>query len=47
MDLSQLMLMVIILQVYLEYSDEEWDLFFCWDEGIFGVLFDYNVNSQW
>lgn len=46
-DLSQSTLTVIIPQAYLEYSDEEWDPPSRWDEGIPGVLFDYNVNSQW
>lgn len=46
-DLSQSTLKIIIPQAYLEYSDDEWDPPSRWDEGILGVLFDYNVNSQW
>lgn len=46
-DLSQSTLKIIIPQAYLEYSDDEWDPPSRWDEGIPGVLFDYNVNSQW
>ncbi|WP_348250829.1 FimD/PapC N-terminal domain-containing protein, partial [Salmonella enterica] len=44
--LRQSTVTVIIPQAYLEYRDEEWDPPSRWDEGIPGVLFDYNVNSQ-
>ncbi|PHK54057.1 PapC/FimD family outer membrane usher protein, partial [Enterococcus faecium] len=33
-------------QAYLEYSSEDWDPPSRWDEGIPGLLFDYNVNAQ-
>jgi outer membrane usher protein FimD/PapC len=33
-------------QAYLEYTDENWDPPSRWDQGIAGVLFDYNVNGQ-
>jgi outer membrane usher protein FimD/PapC len=33
-------------QAYLEYTDENWDPPSRWDQGIAGVLFDYNVNAQ-
>lgn len=35
-----------IPQAYLEYSSEDWDPPSRWDNGIPGILFDYNVNSQ-
>lgn len=37
----------IIPQAWLEYSDKDWDPPSRWDEGIPGILFDYNINSQW
>ncbi|HEM8838477.1 TPA: outer membrane usher protein [Klebsiella aerogenes] len=33
-------------QAYLEYTAENWDPPSRWDNGIAGVLFDYNLNSQ-
>ena len=46
-DLGTSTLIVVIPQAYLEYTDKDWDPPSRWDEGISGVLFDYNVNSQW
>lgn len=46
-DLSKSTLNIIIPQAWLEYADKEWDPPARWDEGIPGLLFDYNVNSQW
>ena len=46
-DLGKSMLTLIIPQAYLQFSDKDWDPPSRWDEGIAGLLFDYNVNSQW
>ncbi|ECG8591285.1 outer membrane usher protein [Salmonella enterica subsp. salamae] len=46
-DLSKSTLTIVIPQAYLEYSDKDWEPPSRWDEGIPGILFDYNVNSQW
>lgn len=46
-DLSSSTLTFIIPQAYLEYNDKDWDPPSRWDEGIAGLLFDYNINSQW
>lgn len=46
-DLGKSTLAVIIPQAYLEYTDKEWDPPSRWDDGIAGLLFDYNVNNQW
>ncbi|WP_323098111.1 fimbria/pilus outer membrane usher protein, partial [Serratia marcescens] len=35
-----------IPQAYLEYTAENWDPPSRWDEGIPGLLFDYNLNGQ-
>lgn len=35
-----------IPQAFLEYTAENWDPPSRWDEGIPGVMFDYNVNGQ-
>ncbi|WP_420067324.1 outer membrane usher protein [Serratia ureilytica] len=35
-----------IPQVYLDYVSEDWDPPARWDEGIPGLLFDYNLNGQ-
>lgn len=35
-----------IPQAYLEYTAENWDPASLWDNGIPGVLFDYNVNAM-
>lgn len=46
-DLGKSTLTVIIPQAYFEYSDKDWDPPSRWDDGIAGVLFDYNINNQW
>ncbi|GAA3879205.1 outer membrane usher protein [Gibbsiella dentisursi] len=45
-DLSTSSLYLSIPQAYLEYTSENWDPPSRWDEGIPGLLFDYNVNAQ-
>ena len=45
-DLATSALYLSIPQAYLEYSDENWDPPSRWDEGIPGLLFDYNVNAR-
>lgn len=45
-DLGAAALYVNIPQAYLEYTAENWDPPSRWDEGIPGVLFDYNLNAQ-
>ncbi|MFU2316895.1 outer membrane usher protein [Rahnella sp. PCH160] len=35
-----------IPQAYLEYTAENWDPPSLWDNGLSGVLFDYNLNAQ-
>lgn len=35
-----------IPQIYLQYSSPDWDPPSRWEEGISGILFDYNVNAQ-
>ncbi|WP_320734291.1 outer membrane usher protein [Enterobacter kobei] len=45
-DLGAAALYLNIPQAYLEYSAENWDPPSRWDEGIPGVLFDYNLNAQ-
>ncbi|MFA1239874.1 outer membrane usher protein [Serratia odorifera] len=45
-DLSTSSLYLNIPQAYLEYSSESWDPPSRWDNGIPGLLFDYNVNGQ-
>ncbi|HGL4620255.1 TPA: outer membrane usher protein [Citrobacter koseri] len=45
-DLSSNSLVVSIPQAYLEYSSESWDPPSRWDNGIPGVMFDYNINAQ-
>lgn len=35
-----------IPQAFLEYTDENWDPPSRWDEGIPGLLFDYNLNAR-
>ncbi|MEO3990395.1 outer membrane usher protein [Pseudocitrobacter cyperus] len=46
-DLTHSQLNIIIPQAYLEYTDQNWDPPARWDEGIPGLLFDYNLNGQW
>ncbi|MGG8041374.1 outer membrane usher protein [Klebsiella aerogenes] len=45
-DLGSGSLFVNLPQAYLEYTAENWDPPSRWDNGIAGVLFDYNVNAQ-
>lgn len=45
-DLSNSSLAISIPQAYLEYSDENWDPPSSWDDGISGVMLDYNINTQ-
>ncbi|WP_148875953.1 outer membrane usher protein [Serratia marcescens] len=45
-DLATGALYLSVPQAYLEYSSEDWDPPSRWDEGIPGLLFDYNVNAQ-
>jgi outer membrane usher protein FimD/PapC len=45
-DLPTASLYLSIPQAYLEYSDENWDPPSRWDEGIPGLLLDYNVNAR-
>ncbi|WP_273855345.1 outer membrane usher protein [Serratia liquefaciens] len=45
-DLASSALYLSIPQAYLEYTAENWDPPSRWDEGIPGLLFDYNVNAR-
>ncbi|MGQ8776652.1 outer membrane usher protein [Serratia sp. NA_112.1] len=45
-DLATSALYLSVPQAYLEYSSPDWDPPSRWDEGIPGLLFDYNVNAQ-
>ncbi|CAI0775577.1 Outer membrane usher protein papC precursor [Serratia entomophila] len=45
-DLSTSSLYLSIPQAFLEYTDENWDPPSRWDEGIPGLLFDYNLNAR-
>ncbi|HHR6038865.1 TPA: outer membrane usher protein [Providencia alcalifaciens] len=45
-DLATNSLYLNIPQAFLEYSDDNWEPPSRWDEGIPGVLFDYNVNAR-
>ncbi len=45
-DLSTSALYLSIPQAYLDYVSDDWDPPARWDEGIPGVLFDYNLNMQ-
>jgi outer membrane usher protein FimD/PapC len=45
-DLGAAKLYVSVPQAYLEYTADNWDPPSRWDEGIPGVLLDYNVNAQ-
>nr|WP_154325408.1 outer membrane usher protein [Pantoea sp. 201603H] len=45
-DLATSSLYLSIPQAFLEYTDENWDPPARWDEGIPGLLFDYNVNAR-
>lgn len=39
-------LMLTVPQAYLEYSAPDWDPPSRWDNGMSGVIFDYNLNTQ-
>lgn len=45
-DLGQSALLVSLPQAYLEYTDENWDPPARWDNGIPGIMLDYNINNQ-
>lgn len=45
-DIGSGSLYVNLPQAYLEYTAENWDPPSRWDDGIAGVLFDYNLNAQ-
>ncbi|OAH32770.1 outer membrane usher protein [Serratia marcescens] len=45
-DLSTSSLSLSIPQAYVEYSDENWDPPSRWDNGIPGLLLDYNLNAR-
>lgn len=45
-DLSTSSLYLNIPQAFLEYTADNWDPPSRWDEGVPGVLFDYNLNGQ-
>ncbi|MEI9743873.1 MULTISPECIES: outer membrane usher protein [Enterobacter cloacae complex] len=45
-DLATSALYLNIPQAYMEYSDENWDPPSRWDNGIPGLLFDYNFNAR-
>ncbi|QGH61592.1 outer membrane usher protein [Serratia proteamaculans] len=45
-DLGEGALYVNLPQAYLEYTAENWDPPSRWDDGLAGVLFDYNMNAQ-
>jgi outer membrane usher protein FimD/PapC len=45
-DLASASLYLNIPQAFLEYTDENWDPPSRWDDGIPGLLFDYNINAR-
>ncbi|WPN65642.1 outer membrane usher protein [Pseudomonas sp. P9_35] len=45
-ELGSASLYVGIPQAFLEYTSDNWDPPSRWDEGISGVIFDYNLNAQ-
>ncbi|MDR0218425.1 MAG: outer membrane usher protein [Enterobacteriaceae bacterium] len=45
-ELSTYTLYLTVPKTYLEYDSPDWDPPSRWDEGIPGVLFDYNLNAQ-
>lgn len=45
-DLASNGLYLNIPQAFLEYSDDNWEPPSRWDEGLPGLLFDYNVNAR-
>lgn len=46
-DLASSVLTISVPQAYLEYQATDWDPPSRWDDGIPGVLFDYNVNLNY
>ena len=45
-DLSAGALYINVPQAYVEYVDENWEPSARWDEGLSGVMLDYNINAQ-
>ncbi|MBD2784118.1 outer membrane usher protein [Xenorhabdus sp. DI] len=45
-DLTTYTLYLIVPKIYLEYDLPDWDPPSRWDNGVPGLLFDYNVNAQ-
>lgn len=45
-DLATSSLYISIPQAWLEYTSDDWDPPSRWDNGIFGLLMDYNINVQ-
>lgn len=45
-DLGSGVFFITLPQAYLEYSSPNWESPSFWDEGIAGLLFDYNVNAN-
>ncbi|EOL9004053.1 FimD/PapC N-terminal domain-containing protein [Cronobacter turicensis] len=45
-DLGNSTLMISVPQAYLEYTSDDWVPPSMWDDGIAGLLADYNVNAQ-
>lgn len=45
-DLGSGSLYLSVPQAYLEYTADNWDPPSRWDNGIAGILFDYNINAQ-
>ena len=45
-DLSAGVLTISVPQAYVEYSDDNWVPASMWDEGVPGLLADYNLNAQ-
>ncbi|PWW11036.1 fimbria/pilus outer membrane usher protein [Pantoea sp. AG702] len=45
-DLSNFELYIVIPQAYLEYSSEGWDPPSVWDDGVSGIMMDYNINTN-
>lgn len=45
-DLSAGVLTISVPQAYVEYTDDNWVPSSMWDEGVPGVLADYNLNAQ-
>lgn len=45
-DLGQSALLISLPQAYMEYSDTDWDPPARWDNGIPGIILDYNINNQ-